>query len=700
MNNRKSPSRHALRIVAGIALAAAPIIVLGYAAPEAVSPKRDRLPAPAGMVDTETTGSIPVRVAGVLDPEHVRTASVGPLRDGLDALEAGDTFRARSVRDSLPDSSLDQHILTWAIALKGGKDVSSGEIAAAARTLKGWPGATAFRRNSERAMWREQPAAQVVIDAFAGSTPETASGAIILARSFVTLGDAEKARAVLSPLWRTEKLDASEEAAIIREFATIIPVADHRERMERMLYAERVASANRVAALAGAGELAKAWIAVIRNEKAAGKLLAAVPAAQRSAGYAFAETRMLRRGGKFTEAAAAMLKAPVDAKSLVDPDAWWIERRALARELVDAGDTKAAYRIVAAHAAESPIHAADAEFHAGWYALRHLNDATNAAKHFARIAEVAEGPISLSRAYYWMGRTAEAGGPGDAKALFAKAAEFGTCFYGQLAAARIGQSAINIDSPVASTNDRLNFSRREAVQAIRRLETAGYADRADILYRDLAAQLTSPGEFTLLAGMAESRGNHFLALRIAKSAVARGIDVGALSHPVGAIPATADISGAGKALAYAIARQESEFNVGAVSRAGALGLLQLMPKTAQDLARKAGVSYEPSRLTSDAGYNASLGAAFLGEQLGRFDGSYVLTFAGYNAGPRRATDWMKRYGDPRGKSVDEVVDWIENIPFSETRSYVQRVMENYQVYKMRLSGKTDIALDLTGGSGR
>lgn len=700
MNNRKSPSRHALRIVAGIALAAAPIIVLGYAAPEAVSPKRDRLPAPAGMVDTETTGSIPVRVAGVLDPEHVRTASVGPLRDGLDALEAGDTFRARSVRDSLPDSSLDQHILTWAIALKGGNDVSSGEIAAAARTLKGWPGATAFRRNSERAMWREQPAAQVVIDAFAGSTPETASGAIILARSFVTLGDAEKARAVLSPLWRTEKLDASEEAAIIREFATIIPVADHRERMERMLYAERVASANRVAALAGAGELAKAWIAVIRNEKAAGKLLAAVPAAQRSAGYAFAETRMLRRGGKFTEAAAAMLKAPVDAKSLVDPDAWWIERRALARELVDAGDTKAAYRIVAAHAAESPIHAADAEFHAGWYALRHLNDATNAAKHFARIAEVAEGPISLSRAYYWMGRAAEAGGPGDAKALFAKAAEFGTCFYGQLAAARIGQSAINIDSPVASTNDRLNFSRREAVQAIRRLETAGYADRADILYRDLAAQLTSPGEFTLLAGMAESRGNHFLALRIAKSAVARGIDVGALSHPVGAIPATADISGAGKALAYAIARQESEFNVGAVSRAGALGLLQLMPKTAQDLARKAGVSYEPSRLTSDAGYNASLGAAFLGEQLGRFDGSYVLTFAGYNAGPRRATDWMKRYGDPRGKSVDEVVDWIENIPFSETRSYVQRVMENYQVYKMRLSGKTDIALDLTGGSGR
>jgi len=697
MNNRKPPLRRALRIVAGITLAAAPVIALGFASQEAVSSKRDRLAMTSAAVDTGTTGSIPVRVAGVLDAEHVRTASVGPLRDGLDALKAGDVFRARSVRDSLADDSLDQHILTWAIALQGGRDVSSGEVAAAARKLKGWPGAAAFRRNSERAMLRERPAAQTVVDAFAGSAPETASGAIILARSFVALGDIDTARAVLSPLWRGEKLDAGEETAIIKEFAGIIPVADHRERMERMLYAERVASANRVAALAGAEELAKAWTAVIRNEKAAEKLLAAVPDAQRSAGFAFAEARMLRRSGKFTQASATMLKAPVDAKALVDPDAWWIERRALARELVDIGDMKTAYRIVAAHAAESPVNAADAEFHAGWYALRGLKDADTAAKHFARIAEVAEGPISLSRAYYWQGRAAEAGGPGDAKALFAKAAEFGTCFYGQLAAARIGRTALDVGSPVPSGTDRQSFGRREAVQAIRRLETAGYPDRADILYRDLAAQLTSPGELALLAGMAENRGDHFLALRIGKAAAARGIDVGALSHPVGAIPATADISGSGKALAYAIARQESEFNTGAVSRAGALGLLQLMPRTAQDLAKKAGVSYELSRLTSDAGYNATLGAAFLGEQLGRFDGSYVLTFAGYNAGPRRALDWMKRYGDPRGKSVDDVVDWIESIPFSETRSYVQRVMENYQVYKMRLSGSTDIAADLTRG---
>ena len=217
------------------------------------------------------------------------------------------------------------------------------------------------------------------------------------------------------------------------------------------------------------------------------------------------------------------------------------------------------------------------------------------------------------------------------------------------------------------------------------------------MYLDLADELTSPGELALLAVMAEKRGDHFLSLKVGKIAAARGIDIGALAHPIGVIPASADISDAGKALAYAIARQESEFNIGAVSRAGARGLLQLLPGTAKEVAKKAGLSYSVSRLTSDAAYNATLGAAFLGEQLGRFDGSYVLTFAGYNAGPRRARQWMKRYGDPRGKDIDTVVDWIESIPFTETRSYVQRVMENYQVYKMRLSGTFDIEGDLING---
>jgi len=619
------------------------------------------------------------------------------LKIGLDALAAKDFDGARAARDKLPVSSLDHHILAWAIALYGGDRVPSGEIAAASELLPGWPGMATLRRNSERALVREDPGADIVIKAFDGSQPQTAEGIIALSRAYVAKGDVKAAQSVLSPFWRTEKLEAKDETTIINEFGPIIPTADHRYRMERMFYADRVGSAQRVAMLAGAKELADAWAAASEGDKNTPKLLAAVPTEQRSAGYLFAEAEYLRKRKKFNDAAALILKAPTDRAALVDPDAWWVERRVLSRELVDKGDMKTAYRIVSTHMAESPTNAADAEFHAGWYALRGLKDPAKAAEHFSRIANLAQGNLSLSRAYYWLGRAAEAGGPGDPREYFMKAAAFGTTFYGQLAGERVGSRTLNIATPQPSDSDRQNFSKREAVSAIGRLQEAGYERYANTLYVDLAGQLTSPGEVALLAEMAGKRGNHFLALRIGKIAAANGVNVGALSHPIGVIPETANISGSGKALAYAIARQESEFNVSAVSRVGALGLLQLMPSTAEQLAKKAGMAFSEAKLTTDPGYNATLGAAFLGQQLDRYNGSYVLTFAGYNAGPRRADQWIKRYGDPRGKDIDTVVDWIERIPYAETRSYIQRVMENYEVYKMRISGEFDIVGDLVNG---
>ncbi|MDX8516341.1 lytic transglycosylase domain-containing protein [Mesorhizobium captivum] len=655
-----------------------------------------------GSVDARATAAIPApeapQVPGQAQPAQP-PAGIAQLKSGLDALAANDIARARNARDTLPATSLDRHILAWAIALYGGDQVPSGEIADAAKMLPGWPGTIALRKNSERALYRENPTPQVVVQAFGRSQPLTPEGVMILARSQVALGNAAAARAVLVPFWRTEKLEAKDEAAFIKEFGTLIPAADHRYRMERMFYADRPSSALRVAGLAGAQQLADTWAAADKGDKNAAKLLKAVPAPQRSAGYFFAQAEYLRRQQKFADAAAIVMKAPTDREALVDPDAWWVERRVLSRELVDQGDMKTAYKIVSMHAAESPASAAEAEFHAGWYALRGLNDPATAAAHFSRIADLAQGPVSLSRAYYWLGRAAEVGGPGSAKDYFTRAAAYGTTFYGQLAGERVGLRTLSIVYPKPSAADRQSFESREAVSAIKRLQEAGYDRYAETLYRDLAGQLTSPGELALLAVLAEKQGNHFMALKVGKIAAARGIDVGALSHPLGVIPDSANISGSGKALAYAIARQESEFNIGAISSAGARGLLQLMPGTAKQLAKKAGMSFSQTRLTTDAGYNATLGSAFLGEQLDRFNGSYVLTFAGYNAGPNRAAQWVAKYGDPRGKDVDAVVDWIERIPYTETRSYVQRVMENYEVYKMRISGKYDIVGDLVNGRG-
>lgn len=658
--------------------------------------KTDRLP---GKVDGATvTAAIPPQLEVLPGDTTPDGDDIGALEAGLGALDQGDVAGARIYRDKLPEAALDHRILSWAIAMSGKPEVSSTEITAAGRELAHWPGDDQLRANWERAFYREKPAPGAVIDAFGARAPQTVAGVRLLARAYLATGDVTAAQAVLSPLWRTRKLEAADETAIVKEFGSTIPSADHRFRMERMLYAERPKSAQRIAALAGAKELADAWAAVLSNDKKAAKLLDAVPEEQRSAGYLFAKAKYLRRNKDFAASAAVILKAPRDPLALVDPDEWWVERRIVSRELLDRGDVATAYKLVAAHVGgEKVSNLVEAEFHAGWYALRGLGDAATAARHFAGIAAVADGPLGKSRAWYWLGRAAEAGGGGDADACFRQAARYGTAFYGQLAAARLGRTAIAIDHPSPAEADLKNFGSRESVRAIRRLEQAGRASRADILYRELAEELPGAGELALLAALAENRGDHFLALRIGKIAAGRGMAIGSLSHPVGAIPASADISGAGQALAYAIARQESEFNVAAVSGAGARGLLQLLPGTAREMAERNGLPYSRDRLTTDAGYNATLGSAFLQDQLGRFDGSYVLTFVGYNAGPRRAREWIRKYGDPRGQTLDQVVDWIERIPFTETRNYVQRVMENYEVYKMRLSGRFDIAGDLVNG---
>lgn len=640
-----------------------------------------------------TTGAI-ARTGSVTAPNP---QSVARLKSGLDALARNDVRGAMGSRDALPAGSLDRRILSWAIALSGADAVPSLEIARTAHELSGWPGMAALRRNSERAMFREKPAAREVVAAFGNSEPMTREGVFLLTRARMAMGDQAAARRVIANYWRDARLEAREESALLSEFGRLLTAADHAYRTERMLHFDRIASAERAGRLAGREALVKAWAAVIRGEGNAGRLLEAVPRDQRTSGWIFASTQHLRRAGKYKEAAAMIQTAPTEAARLVDPDIWWIERRVLSREMMEIGDLRSAYRIAAAHAAQRPANIADAEFHAGWYALR-LGDHGTASRHFARIAQIADGSISLARAHYWQGRAAEAAGnAGQAAQHYRRAAQHSTAFYGQVAAAKLGQALPPPAFPQPSQSERLSFERREAVQAIRRLEDAGHASRAAILYRDLAGELPSAGELALLAVMAERRGDHFLALRVGKIAASRGLEVGALAHPVGAIPDSARISGAGKALAYAIARQESEFNVGAVSPAGARGLLQLLPGTARDMARKAGLPYSQARLTTDPGYNATLGAAFLAEQLERFSGSYVLTFAGYNAGPSRAQQWIQRYGDPRGRNIDAVVDWIEMIPFTETRGYVQRVMENYQVYKLRLSGRFDIAVDLTRG---
>ncbi len=653
---------------------------------------------PALPLDKLTTGS----VAAQAGARKTVAANIAPasatLKRGLNALDRRRVSDALKARQQLRPGTLERKVLAWAIAVSG-DGVDATTLSSIANDLSDWPSANTMRAKTEIALSKSLSDSQLRA-AFSQSNPETVTAAIALAKAHLRAGNGKAAHKAIAPVWHGEVLSTSTERRILRDFGKVLGRSDHRSRVEMLLAERRLNGAKRISGHAGMTRLVAAHTAVERKQRGARNALAAVPASQKnSANYLFSKARYERRRDRLSAAAKAI--RTIDFAS-VDPaagDALWTEQRILASDLLETGSPKTAYAVVRNNAAQSSVKRIDAEFYAGWIALRRLKAAGSASKHFERLLSIAKTPLSRSRGHYWLGRALAANGQkGEANQHFAKAARFDTTFYGQLAASRLGRKAINVSRARPTGSDRARFPKYELVQAIYKLESAGHPNRARTFYNFLARHLDRPGELALLAARAERKGDHRLALQVGKRAHYRGFDTDTLAWPIGAIPRKTKTSGAGLPLAYAIARQESAFQVDARSSANALGLLQLLPGTARSTARSIGIGYSRSRLVRDASYNARLGTAFLNQQLQKFGGSYVLTFVAYNAGPRRSTQWIERFGDPRGKSVEFVVDWIEQIPFGETRNYVMRVMENYQVYKARLkSSRLTITRDLTAG---
>jgi soluble lytic murein transglycosylase len=651
----------------------------------------------AGSDDLTTSGITPVARpsrparAGVASPANDLVESFSPSQLGLDAalklIESGQIGKAQALGRMMPDRT-NQSIIAWMVAQSGSPDVSVSQITQVTQDLPDWPSQALLRRRAEQALTRMKADPATVISAFGGTQPGSDEGTLLLLRAYVSAGRTKDAVALLRPKWRKDSFSESTEATILKEFGSLLTAADHKARMDKFFYDNDAKEGLAMAKMLDADvqQLAAARAAVVRKDKNAGALLAKVPARLRKdPGYIYSKVQHLRRGDNYQDAAALMLTAPRDGAALVDPDAWWIERRVLSRELLDLGNAKLAYKLVSEHAAESSTNQADAEFHAGWYALRFLNSPAAARRHFQAIQTVSSMPLSQSRAEYWLGRTAEAmGEKAEALAQYRLAAAYPTTFYGQLAAAKLGTKQLRLSSPPAADSAiQKRFNSRPMVLAAQRFAAAGYEDRSRAFYIRLSETLTNPAEMALLTQMAEKRGMHQMALQIGKKAYTRGLPVETLAFPTAAIPRSMKTSRIEKSIVYAIARQESAFNPSAVSHAGARGLLQLMPGTAKIVAKASGLPYSLDRLTSDAGYNATLGAAHLAELVDGFNGSYIMSFAAYNAGRSRVMKWVAQYGDPRDPNVD-AVDWIERIPFSETRNYVMRCMENLQVYRARL----------------
>ncbi len=652
--------------------------------------------APAGqgrlalISDVEATGSLPPYPPGALQADAALNldavrAAVTAYRKG--ALAEGDAAAARI------DEPAARTLLEWVAIHANAGAVPFSRIDAFLRGHPDYPATTRFRRRAEEALIAEKKSPAVIRAFFGAGQPVSPAGRVALALALKDEGRSAEAKALIRQSWRRDAFGPALEKIVLAQFGEVLGQDDHRLRAERSLFRKDGPAALRSAARVSPGYvlLAKARLASARARRPIPqKLIAAVPAALRGdLSFAFLQAQQARRADKLDEAVKAMTAIPRDPSLLGDGDGWWEERRILSRKLLDAGNPQKAYEIAAGHGAEEAAERLEAEWQAGFIALRFLKAPEVALKHFDAAAAIAETPISVARAAYWQGRAYEAlDRPEEAKAAFGKAAEQPVAYYGQLARARLGLGDLPLRLTAAAGLDALPGHR-----GVRLLYRIGERDLANLMLADLARRLHTAAALETIAAIARRESDARTLVAIGKAALQRGFPLDQAAYPTHGVPEF-DVLGdpMERAIVHAIARQESAFDPTAMSHAGARGLMQMMPATARETARRAGLPFDWQKLGEDPLYAARMGAAHLNDLLKEWRGSYVLTFAAYNAGSPNVRKWIAAYGDPRDPDVD-AVDWVERIPFSETRNYVQRVMENLQVYRQRLNQRTAYLID-------
>lgn len=642
---------------------------------------------PASKTDSKTQAKPAAKPAAPATP--ALTGELGTLRNAISLAKNGKGADAMAAVSSL-DDPVARNLVTWLVIRNAPNDLGFERIAQFLKEKPYWPTQSTLRRKAEAVLYAEKPSAATVRAFFGDQAPLTGPGKIALARVLSASGDRATVAALVRDAYRTDDLSESSEAAILSEFGPLITRGDHKARADKFSYKPDPERAMRAAQRAGSDVVAltRARLAIEQRQDASGaSLLAQVPMTlSNDPAYLFAKSMLARRAGRNEEAAQALLAAPNSAEAQVDTDEWWIERRLVSRELLDAGNARLAYKVAAEAAPPSANnYRAEQAFTAGWIALRFLNEPRLAAQHFARIDHQQDHPITLSRAAYWQGRAAEAmGDTGTARGRYEAAARFSTTFYGQAARARLGLPQVALRrEPEASSQAKANFDRIEVVRALKLLYAVGDRDTPITIYYDMAWRMEDTTHLVLLAQLAQANGDARGALVVGKEGLAEGHPLEQSAFPTFGLPSYTPIGNpVDKAMIYAVARQESQFNPRTLSSAKAMGLMQVTPAAGREVAKQTGAPYNEARLMSDQSYNVQFGAAELGELVENYGGNPLLVFAAYNAGRGSVKKWFARYGDPRDKDVDPI-DWVECIPFSETRNYVQRVMENYLVYRQR-----------------
>ena len=608
-----------------------------------------------------------------------------PLAAALESAGAGNVRAARLLAAKRKDP-LVQKLVAWRLMTR---PAAEGYFAEAARFLKtnpDWPRLGAVRATAEREL-PEAWTGQRLLTWFDEHPPVSLEGKLRRARTLYEEGRYEAAAAAARDIWVDEALPFLQQGPFLRRFGKLLRPEDEQARFQRLLRARAWTPATRQATRLGGPNpaLVRVLIQVSGGRiglEAARKRLP--PALHDHPVLLYEAARRLRRDRRQWAVFAILERLP---DGLPEDERWWPLRHWTARQLLKEAAPQQAYGVVAGHGQTRGASFSEAEWLAGWIALRFLERPEPALAHFRRMFESVATPVSRARAAYWSGRAVESLGlQTEAKGFFTAAAKHGTTFYGQLAAKQLGRDpVVGGPGPRPSPVLAAEFEQREPVLATRLLATTGSLEVARVFLTHLEKQAKTTEEKLLVADLARTTGRPDLALRIARRFRSEGAIFVDWLYPRrdGGFKVKHRLD---PHLVDAVIRQESGFYSRAVSSAGARGLMQLMPGTARVTARREGLAYSRHKLTTRPDYNMKLGTAYLSGLLERFGGALPLALAGYNAGPANVERWLDDYGDPASGQID-IIDWIESIPFSETRNYVQRIIESVEVYR-QLDGST------------
>lgn len=621
-----------------------------------------------------------------------------PLGWALEAVRNGNWENA--ARLAAKDGPVAVDVIEW-LRLRGGHG-RFAEVQDFLARRPDWPGLTLLRRRSEEVVIA-RPAADIL--AFFGETaPRTPEAVLAHARALTESGQKAAAEKAIVAAWKSMSMEADAQELFLKDHAALLK-PHHADRLNALLWQRERSAAEQMIDLVSEDEkaLAETRIALQRREEGVNALINGLPQKLLSdPGLQHDRFEWRVRKGLTESAKNLLLVTSVSAEALGQPERWANRRRALARDEMRSGNPERAYELAAQHFLTGGSQYADLEWLAGYISLRFLKEPVRALAHFLNHDGAVQSPISQGRAGYWQGRALEAAGDADAAAeAYAMGARYQTSFYGLLAAERAG---LPFDDGLAGSKPQTKWrtspmARDPLFVAGLLLQASGELSLAEVFWTQLADQLVGD-DLALLGQAAIDAGQPHLAVMIGKRAARRGLTIAApyyALHPL--IEMDLPIA---PEMALAIARRESEFDPVVQSPVGARGLMQIMPATGRDVARDLGLSdnHSTARLTEDPDYNARLGAAYLSQMAGRFDGNVVMMAAAYNAGPARPPRWMADHGDPRQGGID-IVDWVEMVPFRETRNYIMRVTESLPVYRARL-GKEPLPIpfsaELTGST--